>query len=219
MLLPSSTHSLLLPQAPPFALRRGPRCAIANLLAQLCGARDVGQPFGSDGLQPAVAAWHRQVDQIATRIDDALTFRMVELDRRIAELIGLARQHESALQEYSDTLAGALAEQPDEHSVAASDNRRLISKTRVAVDVERHALALTGREIFQLAQAHQHLREAAGDIADSWSRRCDELAAFHRRGLHLRRLRTQLGDPETCPPLTGHRVDYDWARCLVPGGR
>jgi hypothetical protein len=219
MLLPSSTHSLLLPQAPPFALRRGLRCAIANLLAQLRGSRDVGQPFGPDGLQPAVAGWHRQVDQIAARIDDALSFRLNELDRRIAELVGRARQHESAIHDLSDTLVNALTEHHDEHSVAASDNRRLISRTRVALDVERQALALTGREILQLAQAHQHLREAAGDIADSWSRRCDELTAFHRRGLHLRRLRTEVGDPESDPPLAGHRVDYDWARSLVPGSR
>jgi hypothetical protein len=211
MLSPSSKRSLLLPQAPPFALRRGVRCSIANLWALIRGAHDLGQPFGPDGLQPAVASWQRQVDQIAARIDDALGFRLAELDQQIGALAGQAYSHEASLHALSDVLTQALTADHDEHTVAAADNRRQLRRTRDAIEVESQHLTLIGQEILRLASAKDHLRMAARDIADTWSRRCDELAALHRRGHHLRQFRTNRSELEPGRSLPRHRSCYEWA--------
>ncbi|GAA1567689.1 hypothetical protein GCM10009789_21400 [Kribbella sancticallisti] len=210
MLIPSSTRSILLPQAPPFARRRGFRCTIANLVAQIRGARDLNQPFGEDGLQPAVAAWHRQADQVAAQIDDALCSRLEELDRRSAELLGLANHRAASIAELGATLEHATATAIDERSVAASDNRRMMRATRATIETERTTLATAAKELRQLAETRQRLREAARDIADSWSSRCDELAAFHRRGFHFRAARAKVNSTPAAPQLPSHRHRYDW---------
>lgn len=190
---------------------------VANLLAQHRGARDLRQPFGADGLQPAVAAWHRQADQIAAKIDDALCARLAKVDQRINELIGVAQQQGAAVAELASRLddASAAADE-DEHSITGSDSRRLVRATRTDLDARRAVLASAARELRELSQTRQHLRIAARDVADSWSRRCDELSAFHRRGFHARQARTKVGDPATSPPLPVHRISYGWAEALEP---
>ena len=217
MLIEGSTRSILLPEAPPFARRRGLRCVIANLLAQHRGARDLRQPFGSDGLQPAVATWHRQADQIAAKIDDALCARLAKVDQRIHELIGIAQQQGAAVAELASRLDDAsVAADEDEHGIAGSDSRRLVRATRTDLDVRRASLAAAARELRELSQTRQHLRVAARDVADSWSRRCDELSAFHRRGYHARQARTKVGDPSSTPPLPAHHITYGWAEASEP---
>ncbi|NEA32817.1 hypothetical protein [Streptomyces sp. SID13031] len=210
MLIPSSTRSILLPKAPPFARRRGLRCAIANLVAQIRGARDLNQPFGENGLQPAVSAWHRQADQVAAQIDDALCSRLEELDRRSAELFGLANHRVSSIAELDATLQESAASAIDEGTVAASDNRRMMRSARATIEAERSNLANAAKELRQLAQTRQHLREAARDLADSWSSRCDELGAFHRRGFHFRAARAKVSSTPDAPPLPSHRNRYEW---------
>lgn len=212
MLIPGTQRSILLPQAPPFARRRGLRCAVANLTAQIRGARDVSQPFGPDGLQPAVAAWHRQADQVAAQIDDALRSRLDELDRRAAELSGIANQCVAGLAELGTTLERTTSAQAGADSVAASDNRRLVRATSARIETQRSALAVAARELRTLEETRNHLREAARDVADSWSRRCDELSAFHRRGFHFRAARAKVTIAPAPPALTAHRCPYDWGR-------
>ncbi|MEU4294990.1 hypothetical protein AB0E63_42775 [Kribbella sp. NPDC026596] len=216
MLIPSSTRSLQLPLAPPFARRRGLRCVIANLMAQLRGARDVNQPFGDDGVQPAVAAWHRQADQVAAQIDDALSARLEELDHRAAELFGLANHHAAAIAELGATLEQAVSADVDDRTVAGSDNRRLARTTRATIEARRTSLASAAQELRQLELTRQHLREAARDVADSWSRRCDELSAFHRRGFHFRAARAKVTVSPTPPPLASHRCPYEWSDDFAP---
>lgn len=215
MLIPSSTRSLLLPEAPPFARRRGLRCVIANLMAQLRGARDINQPFGEDGLQPAVAAWHRQADQVAAQIDDALQSRLQEVDHRAAELMGVANHYAARIAELGGTLEQAASAELDDSSVAGSDSRRLVRATRATIETQRTSLAAAAKELRQLELTQQHLREAARDIADSWSRRCDELGAFHRRGFHFRAARAKVTVSPDPPPLASHHSRYDWVKAAA----
>ncbi|MDX6263565.1 MAG: hypothetical protein QOH84_5253 [Kribbellaceae bacterium] len=210
MLIPSKTRSILLPKAPPFARRRGLRCAAANLVAQIRGARDLNQPFGDDGLQPAVAAWHRQADQVAAEIDDALAARLEELDRRSAELLGQTNHRATSIAELGTVLEQSATSDLAEGSVAASDNSRMMRSARATIEAERTNLASAAKELRQLAQTRQHLREAARDVADSWSRRCDELGAFHRRGFHFRAARAKVSTTPDAPALPSHRIRYEW---------
>lgn len=213
MLTPSREHSHLLPQAPPFARRRGIRCSLANLRAHLRGRRDTTQPLDNNGLHSTTAAWHREADHIAAQIDDALRARLHLLDQEVVAAQGHIRDRENIIARLKDDMAHTMAAEHPEHSLAASESLRNSRATTAALDRERVALTADHHRLAQLAQTRNHLQRAARDIGNSWSARCDELTAHHRRGYNKRLHRTTVTaePPVETLYLPRHRASYEWA--------
>ncbi len=203
LLFSSRTRSALLPNAPAFARRNGLRCWIANHVAERRGRSDRHQAHTADGQVPWTTSLLRQADQVAAQIDEALHAELDPLDREIA----LRRAPSSASSAETSEPGNPEGIDPGDHLAADAAAREAAKAVAARAQAESARQAAT-QKVAELIERRGHLNAAARDLADSWSSRCDELIARHRRGYTSRRGATQPSSEAITLPR--HRPAYAW---------
>lgn len=209
-MIPSKVTSQLLTAAPPYARRIGLRCWLRNKLIEWRGRGDARLPADPDGFLPTTLALHRQADQVAGQIDDALRAQLESLDREIANLSGEQHRLRGALAEAQRARTSLSDTEHSEGSLAADETSRAIRVLSERIDALTGQINAAEAKVGNLAQRRTHLHAAARDIADTWSSRCDELAAHHRRGFLRGKTEDDGGGIGVILPR--HTSKYEWAQ-------